>query len=81
MCTAARDGRRFNARHDIILTEIVSLLSAHITPSTNLSADLGSYIFPYHFVPTDLRPDIVWWDDSLRKIMLIDRVAKVKSRI
>ena len=71
-CRAARDGRRFNARHDAVLTEIASLLSAYIRPSANLSADLGSYDFPHHIVPTDLRPDIVWWDDSLRKMMLIE---------
>ena len=71
-CKAARDGRRFNARHDTILAEIVSTLSSFTAPSANLSADLGSYVFPHHIVPTDLRPDIVCWDDVLRKIVLIE---------
>ncbi|CAI8030186.1 hypothetical protein GBAR_LOCUS17114 [Geodia barretti] len=71
-CKAARDGRRFNARHDAILAEIASLLSAHISPPAKLCADLGSYTFPQRIVATDLHPDIVWWDDSLRRIVLIE---------
>ena len=72
ICKASLDGRRFNARHNTVLTEIVYLLSTYTAPSANLSADLGTYVFPNHIVPTDLRPDIVWWDDSLRRILLIE---------
>ena len=50
----------------------MSLLSAYTAPSANISADLGVYTFPHHIVPTDLRPDIVLWDDTLRKIVLIE---------
>jgi hypothetical protein len=71
-CKAARDARRINARHDAILAEIVSLLAAYTEPTANLSADLSDYRFPQHIVPTDLRPDIVWWDDSLRRNLLIE---------
>ena len=73
-CSAAHDGRRFNTRHDRVLAEITSLLSSHVSSSAHLASDLGSYIFPHHIVPTDLRPDIVWWDDarSLRQILLIE---------
>ena len=71
-CSAVRDGRRFNTRHDRVLAEIVFLLSSHVSSSAHLASDLGSYIFPHHIVATDLRPDIVWWDDSLRQILLIE---------
>ena len=79
-CMVALEGRRFNALHDTILKEIVSFLSQRTTsPSAHLSADLGSFSFPHHIVPTDLRPDIVWWDDSLRKILLIELTICFKT--
>ena len=71
-CKAARDARRYNVRHDTVLNEIVSLISAYTKPPATLSADLGDYNFPHHIVPTDLRPVIVWWDDSRRRILLIE---------
>ena len=71
-CGAARDARRFNTRHDAVLEEIVSLLSAYTEPPAKLSADLDNYSFPHHIVPTDLRPDIVWWDDQLRRIVIVE---------
>ena len=71
-CSAARDGRRFNTHHDRVLAEISSLLSFHLSSSAHLASDLGSYIFPHHTVTRDLRPDIVWWHDSLRRILLIE---------
>lgn len=58
-CKVACDERCFNARHDAVLIEIVSLLSMYTSPTANLSADLNSYLFPHHIVATDLRPDIV----------------------
>ena len=71
-CKVARDGRRYNTRHDAILTEIKSTISDHTAPSARLSADLGSYLFPQHIVATDLRPDIVCWDDLFRRIVLVE---------
>ena len=68
-CSAACDGRRFNTRHDRVLAEIASQLLSHLSSS---ASDLGSYISPHYIVTTDLRPDIVWWDDSLRRILLIE---------
>ena len=69
-CKVARDERRYNPRHDAILSLIAT---AHLT------SDLGSYIFPQHIVSTDLRPDIVWWDDSLKKIILMELTVCFES--
>ena len=36
-----------------------------------LTADLqDGYNLPSHIVCTDLRPDIVWWDDGKREVTL-----------
>ena len=69
---AARNARRFNTCHDAVLEEIISLLSAYTEPPAKLSADLDNYNFPHHIVPTDLCPDIVWWDDQLRRIVIAE---------
>ena len=71
-CKASRDGRRYNTRHNSILSEIVSLLSSFVAPPTRFSADLGSYIFPHHIVSSDLRPDIVCWNDVQKSLILIE---------
>ena len=75
-CRVAGDERRYNPRHDAI---IVSFLSANSSPTAHLTSDLGSYAFPQHIVATDLRPDIVWWDDSSNKILLIELTVCFES--
>ena len=43
------------------------------TPNTSITADLGdNYSFPTHIVPTDLRPDIVWWNDAEKTVVLVE---------
>ena len=40
---------------------------------TKLSIDLeGGYTFPTHISPTDLRPDIVWWDDNDKVVVMVE---------
>ena len=78
-CEVARDERRYNPRHDAILSHIAAFLSHKATPTAHLTSDLGSYVFPQHIVATDLRPDIVWWDDSLKKIRLIELTVCFES--
>ena len=72
ICKVARDARKFNIRHDAVLTEIVSIISAYMPATAELTTDLGSYTFPQHIVTTDLRPDIVWWDDTSRKLCMVE---------
>ena len=60
-CAVARDLRRYNHRHDAILQEVVE---PKLSSSTTLTVDIGdSYHFPLHIIPTDLRPDMVWWNE------------------
>jgi len=71
-CSVARDLRRYNHRHDAVLQEIVNFVKLKLPPATNLTADINEYAFPTHIVSTDLRPDIVWWDDQQKSLMLIE---------
>ena len=63
-CSVARDKRRYNVRHDSVLREVVATIQEFLPPTYELTADTGSYSFPQHIVPTDLRPDIVWWNNK-----------------
>ena len=59
-CDVARDLRRYNIRHDLVLQKIAAAIKPHLRPTTTLSVDLDDeYDFPTHIIPTDLRPDIV----------------------
>ena len=79
-CSVARDARRYNTRHDLVLQEIASAIRPFLRPSTILSVDLDDgYNFPTHIVPTDLRPDIVWWDPGVRSMCLAELTVCFES--
>ena len=44
----------------------------YLPSNAHLTSDLGEYCFPQHIVATDLRPDIVWWDDTARLMNVIE---------
>ena len=45
-----------------------------------LTVDIGdSYNFPLHIIPTDLRPDMVWWDDAHRSLCLVELTVCFES--
>ena len=72
-CKVARNLRWYNQRHDAVLQEIVKVIRPKYSPTTRLTADLGDgYEFPMHIAPTDLRPDIVWWDYQQKSLMLAE---------
>ena len=72
-CEVARDLRRYNVRHDAVLQEIVTAIQPHLPSTTLLTADVSdTYNFPLHIVSTDLRPDLVWWDDTTRSLCLAE---------
>ena len=58
----------------MVLKVIVDAVQMHLsTPNTSITADLGdNYLFPTHIVPTDLRPDIVWWNDVEKTVVLVE---------
>lgn len=72
MCPVALNARRFNYRHDAVLEIIAVTISSFLQPTDKMSSDLSEYVFPHHIVPTTLRPDIVWWDDSKKRLLLIE---------
>ena len=79
-CSVARDAHRYNTRHDLVLQEIASAIRPFLHPSTILSVDLDDgYNFPAHIVPTDLRPDIVWWDPGVRSMCLAELTVCFES--
>ena len=71
-CEVALQQRRFNPRHDAVL----SILHAFLVSRTPLTiiADLPgtNYTFPTHIASTDERPDIVLWSDKSRSVTLIE---------
>ena len=72
-CSVARDARRYNLRHDSILKTLASTIKQAIAPTSTLTADTNdSYSFPLHITATDLRPDLVWWDDSHRSLYMAE---------
>ena len=71
-CKQTLKTRRYNRCHDAVLTKIRAVLATYTSPPTSLSTDLGSYHFPQHIVSTDLRPDVVWWDDTRKKMCLVE---------
>ena len=79
-CSVVRDLRRYNARHDAILGVIASAVKEVLPPSTTLTVDIGDqYHFPLHIVPTDLRPDIVWWNDTEKSLNLLELTVCFES--
>ena len=72
-CPVARDARRYNHRHDLVLRAIAEVIRNQLPPSASLTADLSdTYNFPLHIVPTDLRPDLVWWDEVRKSLRLAE---------
>ena len=71
-CPVALQARRYNHRHDAVLRKIVAVVSDHLLPTETLTSDISDYQFPHHIVPTSSRPDIVWWDDTKKKLSLVE---------
>ena len=72
-CKTALEWRRYNGRHDAVLAELYSTIKQNLPPGTHSIADLESdYTFPPHITPTDLRPDIVWWNDHYKQVIMLE---------
>ena len=72
-CEEALSQRRFDPRHNLVLSVIHSFLIDHITDH-HILADLPGtpYTFPTHIAATNERPDIVIWNDDIRSVFLIE---------
>ena len=72
-CRVALEWRHYNERHDSVLTVLHDTIAKHLTATTSSTMDLANqYSFPSHIVPTELRPDIVWWDDTNKSVCLVE---------
>ena len=72
-CDVALKLRRYNHRHDTILSMMASFFSSNLQPNYQITVDLAaSYHFPSHIATTDLRPDIVMWSDIKKTVLLIE---------
>ena len=66
-------GGTYNIRHDSILSAITETVSRNIPQTTSMTADIGdTYEFPHHIILTDLRPDLVWWNEAHKSITLVE---------
>ena len=71
-CKTALEPRRYNTRHDAVLRKIFEVVKETIPTTTNINLD-GEYLFPNHITKsTDLRPDLVWLDDSTKSVTLLE---------
>ena len=74
-CPVALQLRRYNTRHDKVLQIIYNLLKEHLHTNQSIIADLqdlSPYVFPPHIAKTDLRLDIVVWNDTTRSVTLLE---------
>ena len=73
-CEVALQLRRYNKRHDEVLSIISELTASHLPACHHLTTDLSGveYQFPIHIVPTNLRPDLVIWSDAQKSLNLIE---------
>ena len=60
--------------HDSVLQVIADFVRDHLPESFEMSADLPDlpYNFPLMITPTDLRPDIVLWSQTLQSATLVE---------
>ena len=73
-CETALHHRKYNQRHDEVLKEIASFINVNLEVSQNMIADLSSqtYSTPSHLPCTDLRPDIIWWDEHSKRTVVVE---------
>ena len=72
-CRVALELRRYNERHDSVLTVLYDTITQHLPTTSSCTVDLANqYSFPSHIVTTELRPDIVWWDDTNKSVCLVE---------
>ena len=80
-CKVARNRWQYNQRQNAVLQEIVKVIQPKLSPTTRLTADLSDgYEFPTHTLPTDLHPDIVWWDIQQKSLMLAELTISYETK-
>ena len=61
-------------RHDNVLQNISRFIDCHLPPSYCRTVDLPDniYSFSHHITPTNLRPDVVWWSDEMKRVYFLE---------
>ena len=65
-CHSVKRAPRFGPKVTVIM-RFHCIITLYLPPTSSVTLDLDSYKFPQHIVATDLRPDIVWWDEAAHK--------------
>ena len=82
-CPTALNLRRYNTRHDSVLKEIEQGVRLHLSEGECLLADLPDYqpyTFPPHITHTDLRPDLVLWNNEEKTVCVIELTICYETR-
>ena len=58
-------------------------IQAYLPNDFSIAIDSPSftYSFPQHIIPTDLRPDIVWWSDQQKELWLFELTISYESLV
>ena len=73
-CSIALELRRYNHRHDAVLSIIADLVKTHLSPQQRMIVDLAetSYHYPQHIGSTDIRPEMVIWQDDPKQVHILE---------
>ena len=83
-CPVALQCRRYNQRHDLVLTEITTLLTEVLDSDYTIVSDLAgadTYTFPPILAATDLRPDIVVFSEVKQHATIIELTVPFESNL
>ena len=82
-CSVAMGLRRYNQHHDVVPEVFGSFIRSHLPSHYSFSIDSpsGTYIFPYHITPTNLRPDVVWWSNLYKELWLFELTISHESLV
>ena len=72
----ALDQRRYNKHHNEVLQAIASTVAEKFPSTTSFTRDLGD---TYHITPTTLRPDMVWWDDGQKQLLITELTVRFET--
>ena len=74
-CSIALNHRRYNERHDAVISVIANLLKEVLGEDFNIIAHIGPeqyYVLPPDLVNSDLRPDIVCVSRLQKQAMILE---------
>ena len=80
-CQVAMGLRRCSERHDSVLEVFGDVIKEYLPPHFSITIDHPSqdYSFPHHITSTNLRPDIVWWNEHQRELWLFELTISFES--